>query len=657
MPLEIVDDYRDSEFARRQTGLLFNLPVPPADRVQLPAGLSLCMIVKNEERFLAECLNSVRDVVDEIVVVDTGSTDRTVEIAASYGAKIVHREWRNDFAWARNQALEHATKRWTLVLDADEEIAPESLPLLRALRETPAGDMTVYVQIQNVIDDESGAGSTMTHILPRVFPTSPRLRYRGVIHESVLLDGDYPPAVITPILVLHKGYTKEILGARDKTERNRPLLERAIKENPDDAFSWFNFGVSAIAAGDTEAGIDALERVFAMPGPVRAFHGTAYTMLASGYADGRGDRKKAMETILEGLEKCPGHPNLFFMAGYFCGLDEKYDDARAWYQKAISARQEAIVHYMVDDELSTWKAPLNMAAMYVKEGRIDEAIPWFERALAAKPDSAMLHEMVARAYERAGRIYDAERLWREASTSADVRGFASYVNFLMRRRRFDEAFDVVERRRDAIDDRAYGLLLNSAVTAMRESGVGDPEPLARRALELNAADGAALAYLDELYRARGDDALLAQLHDAELRAPLVHPADFARRSYRMLQDRRYDDALDAACGGLALTPDDGTLLYNAALAAGRLERDDDALAYLAKIGDAGKHAAPALVLRAELERRTGDLDAAIETLQRLRALHPADPMTVRQATLGLATALLEAGRMGDAGNLAALALA
>ncbi|MBV8593944.1 MAG: hypothetical protein JOZ27_06565, partial [Caulobacteraceae bacterium] len=81
MPLEIIDDYSDSDFARNLTGLLFNLPAPEPEHPQLPAGISLCMIVKNEERFLAEGLASVRDVVDELNIVDTGSSDRTVEIA------------------------------------------------------------------------------------------------------------------------------------------------------------------------------------------------------------------------------------------------------------------------------------------------------------------------------------------------------------------------------------------------------------------------------------------------------------------------------------------------------------------------------------------------------------------------------------------------
>ena len=93
MPIHIADAFKTSDFASRQTGLLFNLPVPGPEVVQPPAGVSLCMIVKNEERFLEACLESVKDYVDEINIVDTGSTDRTLEIARRYTDRIVLREW------------------------------------------------------------------------------------------------------------------------------------------------------------------------------------------------------------------------------------------------------------------------------------------------------------------------------------------------------------------------------------------------------------------------------------------------------------------------------------------------------------------------------------------------------------------------------------
>ena len=209
MPLEIVDDYSHSAFASAQTGLLFNLPQPPAERAQLPAGLSLCMIVKNEERFLAECLASVRDCVDEINIVDTGSTDRTVEIARSFGANVIHREWRNDFAWARNEAVAHGDPP----LDAGARRrrragARVGAAAARAGRRRPTST-AVYLQIQNAVEDESGA-ATMTHYLTRIFPTTPRIRYKNVIHENLALDDGALelPAVMSPIRIVHKGYTK-----------------------------------------------------------------------------------------------------------------------------------------------------------------------------------------------------------------------------------------------------------------------------------------------------------------------------------------------------------------------------------------------------------------------------------------------------------------
>jgi glycosyltransferase involved in cell wall biosynthesis len=657
VPLEIVDDQSESAFALAQTGLLFNLPAPADEREQLPAGISLCMIVKNEERFLAECLASVHGVVDEINVVDTGSTDRTIEIARSFGANVIAREWRNDFGWARNESLALATRRWTLVLDADEEIAPDSLALLRALRETPAGLTGVYVQIQNLVDDVSGVASTMTHMLPRLFPTTPRIRYRNVIHESVVVDGGtHLTSVVSPVVIRHKGYTAEVVDGRGKNARNQPLLERALREAADDAFSWFNFGTAAIVAGDHATGIDVLERMFAMPGPRRMFFPVAYVMLAYGYADGRGDVAKALQVIDEALEYTPGHANVIFTRAHLLTLEQRWDESRAEYERAMASRAEAANHTMVDDEIFTWKAPLNIASTYVREERMEDAVPWFERALANKPDSALLRGLAANAYERVGRFYDAERMFREGAEHAGETGFVEYVNYLMRRRRFAEAFDRVEQHRDMVSDAAYADLLLSAASTTRDERLGDPEPYALRALELGRGNGLALAFLQDLYDARGESGKAEQLRSAELDAPMSLVPDFGRRSHRLLEDGRLEDALAAARAGLELAPRDAILSYNAGLAAARLHRDDEALVHLDDVVPADVHATAALALRAEILRRSGDLDAAVAALERVRTLPAPDESMLRHATVGLATALLEAGRLADAGKLAAFVL-
>ncbi|HEX3551086.1 MAG TPA: tetratricopeptide repeat protein [Candidatus Elarobacter sp.] len=657
MPLEIVDDQSESEFARAQTGLLFNLPAPPPEQPQPPAGISLCMIVKNEERFLAECLASVRDVVDEINVVDTGSTDRTIEIARSFGANVTFREWRNDFGWARNESLAMAKRRWTLVLDADEELARESATLLRALRETPAGLTGVYVHIQNLIDDVSGAASTMTHMLPRVFPNTPRIRYKNVIHESLVVDGErHLHAALSPVLIRHKGYTAEIMDARGKNVRNAPLLERALKEAAGDAFSWFNFGTAAVAAGDYETGIDVLERMFAMPGPRRMFFPVAYVMLAHAYADGRNDLERAMETIDKAIEEAPGHANVIFTRAHLLSKLERYEEAREECERAMAARSSAANHAMVDDEIFTWKSQLNIASTYVREERLDEAVPWFERAYQGKPDSTLLRGLLANAYEKVGRFYDAERLFREGAELAAPEGFVEYVNYLMRRRRFAEAFDRVEHNRALVSDAAYAELLLSAAGASRDERLGDPEPYALRALDLQPGNGAALSLLQALYDARGETEKSARLRADELHAPLCAAADFARRSHRLLEEGRLEDAFETARAGLEVAPHDAVLSYNAGLAAARLRRDGEAIALLDEVDASDAHAATALALRAEIERRAGDLDGAVATLRRLRALPEPDVAILRHAVVGLASALLEAGRIAEAGKLAELAL-
>ncbi|MHB8146865.1 MAG: glycosyltransferase family 2 protein, partial [Vulcanimicrobiaceae bacterium] len=142
--------------------LPFGLPHPPAGYEQKPEGISLCMIVKNEERFLAQCLRSVADAVDEIIVVDTGSTDGTIEIAKSFGATVIERDWRNDFSWARNESIKPATRRWILFLDADEELVPASKIELARLRTVPAYRKAVWVRCFNKADDYLGTGD-MSH--------------------------------------------------------------------------------------------------------------------------------------------------------------------------------------------------------------------------------------------------------------------------------------------------------------------------------------------------------------------------------------------------------------------------------------------------------------------------------------------------------------
>src|SRR3972149_5420178 len=145
--------------------------------------VSLCMIVKNEETYLADSLKSAKPFVDEIIVVDTGSTDSTVEIAQAFGAKVVHFPWRDDFAAARNESLRHATGDWVLVMDADERLTQGSGELIEGLSRAPA-DIVGYI-VKLLWPKEGDGGMVRLGWLTRLFRNWIGVEYRGIIHEEV----------------------------------------------------------------------------------------------------------------------------------------------------------------------------------------------------------------------------------------------------------------------------------------------------------------------------------------------------------------------------------------------------------------------------------------------------------------------------------------
>lgn len=163
-------------------------------------GVSLCMIVKDEEEHLARCLHSAKPVVDEIIVVDTGSSDRSKVIARAYGAKVIEQAWEGDFSKARNRALAEASGDWIFALDGDEVISPKDYGKFRNQLQTGPGASAAYtIQTRNYSDrlntvgfqfnrgeyaEETGAGWFPSYKV-RLFPNDPRVRFRYPVHEVV----------------------------------------------------------------------------------------------------------------------------------------------------------------------------------------------------------------------------------------------------------------------------------------------------------------------------------------------------------------------------------------------------------------------------------------------------------------------------------------
>jgi glycosyltransferase involved in cell wall biosynthesis len=217
--------------------------------------LSACLIVKNEAMLLSRCLESIRSFVDEIIVVDTGSDDRTVEIARSYGAQVYHFAWVDDFSAARNESLRHAKGDWILYIDADETI--DAVNATRIRQVITRKDITA-VTVRQCIPQQGGNIATAFYSeYCRLFRRHPAIRFEGRIHEQILpaIERQSGKVLRTDIVIHHWAYAASGEKKQRRAERNLRYLLIELDRVPDDPFVHFNLGMTYRELGQREAAI------------------------------------------------------------------------------------------------------------------------------------------------------------------------------------------------------------------------------------------------------------------------------------------------------------------------------------------------------------------------------------------------------------------
>ncbi len=634
----------------------FGLPVPPPGTPQKQPGLSLCMIVKNEERFLAQCLDSVKDHVDEICIVDTGSTDRTIEIARSYGAKIEEHPWRNDFGWARNKSLNMATRRWVLQLDADEELLPESYEALAAIAEAPAHHVGVWIRCNNASNDYAGSGS-MSHALVRVFPNDAVMRYRGAVHEFVSID-DSPigiQAVHSPITILHHGYLQEIVAERNKGQRNLDIIQGQVEREPEDPFHWFNLGMTAYLMNDNVTALRGFERMRELNGDApRGFVPNGIATLADLYTERLRDPVKGEEMARLCLTQSPHYANAHFALGKALVGQNRLDEAQAAFESAIDDGKYRHLQFVVDDEVPIWKAHSEIGAIYVIQKNDVKALEWFDRGLVNRPKVQALRLNRARALERLKRFDEAEEELRGVFDDfGDEQAVLHYVNFLLRRGKDRQAVDAVERGYTNIPKRTAVSVLVAAAAVAQKNRWPDPQQHLRAAAELLPGSAEALNPLEAFYRESGDDVALEALLAKEAQTEPETVDDFLRRSSAGIASGAFDRGYEVAMKGLDAMPHHPLLRYNAAVCAVNLGMREESLVHLDAIDGTDSVAyAKACYLKAVVLH---DLGRAEDALASLRTLLAGD--TSQLDAVVMAANILEAlGRApeGEAMLIAAL---
>jgi glycosyltransferase involved in cell wall biosynthesis len=345
--------------------------------------LSAALIVKNEERFLAQCLQSIRELVDEIVVVDTGSTDRTREIARKYGARLHDFTWIDNFAAARNHAMDLALGEWILYIDADERVRPCSPDRLRAQLSNPS-NVAHYVLLH------PRPGFTPYWEL-RLFRNDPRIRFRGIIHENIWPGiHDYRKTKggrigRSGLVFDHEGYEGD---QGHKHLRNLPLLRKALRKEPDRVFSWCHLATIYLALGKDrsaekawKAGLDVVKKT----GGFRAEDSLPYM----GLIQWRFERGRAIEPLLqEALRRFPHNLQLHWLRGRTLMSAGRFAEAIVVFERLISCGQRGdFDHSMAYDTRLLNILPYEcLATCHFRLGKYSNSRKYFELAATHDPD-------------------------------------------------------------------------------------------------------------------------------------------------------------------------------------------------------------------------------------------------------------------------------
>ena len=357
--------------------------------------ISACCMVKNEEKNLPRSLDSLKSQVDEIIIVDTGSTDRTIEIAENYGAKIIETTWQDDFSAPRNMAIDAASGDWIIFLDADEFFAaPQKV---RSAIEKLSGKDAILIPRINI--DESNGGSEISRDwCPRIFKNAPHLRYRGLIHENITdlkherLDYTFGNEDLT---IYHTGYGSQVIES--KLRRNLALIEL-------EAQKYGHETRHDIALSDCYAGLKDFEKSLyhaqkALNSDVEAVasRGNLYHKILNAMRELHYPDEEMLRVAEEAIKTLPNLPEFYAERGMIlCGLD-RLDEAylslhkslEVWRNMKVDVHEESYFAGAAD------KVYMRLAEIEAYVGNFKQALYNITEALKLSPNNKGYKELAA----------------------------------------------------------------------------------------------------------------------------------------------------------------------------------------------------------------------------------------------------------------------
>ncbi|HTU85007.1 MAG TPA: glycosyltransferase [Solirubrobacteraceae bacterium] len=350
--------------------------------------LSLCMIVRDEEDMLPRCLAAAAPAVNEIVIVDTGSTDRTIEIAHEFGAKVIEREWTGSFSEPRNVSFEAATGDWIIYLDADEVLVAEDVQRLKAL--TGRVWREAFYLVETSYTGELGEGGAVTNSALRVFRNRPHYRFEGRLHEQIAQHlPTYAAGRIeqSVVRVEHYGYLGAVRDAKEKSRRNVELLRAQQADSPPSAFLHFNLGTEYSVIGDHASALSEYELAWSMIESRGEESHDYVPTLVHGIVDALrfcGRPEEAIARAQDGLKRFPGFTDLVFtqaLASISLGREE---EAIGLWQRCIEMG-DAPSRYGAAVGGGSYLPRIALAELYMRRGGLESARELLEWCVAKHP--------------------------------------------------------------------------------------------------------------------------------------------------------------------------------------------------------------------------------------------------------------------------------
>jgi tetratricopeptide (TPR) repeat protein len=343
------------------------------------------MIVKNEEAMLPRCLDSVHHMVDEMVIVDTGSTDSTIEIAERYGARVFSYPWNGSFADARNYAMQQAKMDWIFIMDADDELPPEDTGKLRELTSGSLPATAWFCKTISYLGDVPNPGNVICNLNIYLVRNHMGYRFTGDIHEQIACADPVQKTTtaISDMRIYHYGYLNGAIRSQGKRERNMAMILRELEKRPDDPFMLYNLGNEYFALSKVQKAYDCYLKSYAHFDP-EVGYSTKLIMRIVACCDTLGETAEQLKFIEIGLKHYPAYTDLEFIRGTLWLSKERYLAAIRSYKKCLKMGEAPLLLSNIPG-VGTYKAAQMLCQLHYNLGETSAAMRYARMALKFRP--------------------------------------------------------------------------------------------------------------------------------------------------------------------------------------------------------------------------------------------------------------------------------